>query len=178
MSAVDDLELRGWIDRQAIEDLIHRYSDAVTRADWDQHEAVFASDAILEVASLFDSKAEGARAIREQTSEGSSRLEFLIHTVDSSVIRLLGPDRAQATSTIHEMGRSPSPGHSGAEADTWLNWEQYGVYYDDVVKIDGEWKFAHRFCQPLYYVESNALMGQTIAARSALVRSASFPPRT
>jgi hypothetical protein len=77
MSAVGDAEVREWIDRQAIEDLIHRYSEAVTRADWDQHEAVFAPDAILEVASPFDFRAEGARAIREQTSVGSAKLEFL-----------------------------------------------------------------------------------------------------
>jgi hypothetical protein len=31
-----DHEIRKWLDRLAIQDLIHRYSDAVTRADWDQ----------------------------------------------------------------------------------------------------------------------------------------------
>jgi len=31
-----------WIERLAIADLIYRYSDSVTRADWDQTEAVFA----------------------------------------------------------------------------------------------------------------------------------------
>jgi hypothetical protein len=175
MSTVDDADVRAWIDRQAIEDLIHRYSDAVTRADWDQHEAVFAPDAILEVASPFDFRAEGARAIREQTSIGSARLDFLIQTVDSSVIRLSGPDRAHATSTIHEMGRGLAPGLSGEEADEWLNWEQYGVYYDDIVKLDGEWKFAHRFCQPIYYVGTDALMGEAIAARSALARRRALP---
>jgi hypothetical protein len=171
MSAVDAADVGAWIDRQAIEDLIHRYSDAVTRADWDQHEAVFAPDAVLEVASPFDFRAEGARAIREQTSVGSARLEFLIQTVDSSVIRLLGPDRAYATSTIHEMGRGMSPAHSGDGADEWRNWEQYGVYYDDVVKLHGEWKFAHRFCRPIYYLGTDALMGDAVAARSSLARS-------
>ena len=37
-----------WIERLPIADLIHRYSDSVTRADWDQTEAVFAPDAIWE----------------------------------------------------------------------------------------------------------------------------------
>ena len=36
-----DHEIRKWLDRLAIQDLINRYSDAVTRADWDQCEAVF-----------------------------------------------------------------------------------------------------------------------------------------
>jgi hypothetical protein len=33
-----------------------------------------------------------------------------------------------------------------------INVEQYGVYYDDIVRISGEWKFVYRFCQPLYVV--------------------------
>jgi hypothetical protein len=41
-------ELREWLDRLAIQDLINRYSDAVTRADWDQCEAVFAPNAVWE----------------------------------------------------------------------------------------------------------------------------------
>jgi SnoaL-like domain len=46
MAKLED-ELRGWLDRLAIQDLIYRYSDAVTRADWRQCEAVFAPDADL-----------------------------------------------------------------------------------------------------------------------------------
>ena len=43
-----ETELREWLDRLAIQDLIYRYSDAVTRADWPQCEAVFAPDALWE----------------------------------------------------------------------------------------------------------------------------------
>jgi hypothetical protein len=175
---VDGSELRAWIDRQAIADLIHRYSDATTRADWNQLEAVFASDAVLEVTSPFDFRAEGATEIRTVMSGGSDRLDFLIHRVDSIVIDLQGTDHAQATSTIHELGRGTSFSHDGTPEDVWLDWFQYGVYYDDIVKIDGEWKFARRFCQPLYYGGDNAVPGDVIAARSKLVRTSSFPPRT
>ena len=38
MGTNDDSGLATLIDRIAIEDLIYRYSDAVTRADWDQCE--------------------------------------------------------------------------------------------------------------------------------------------
>jgi hypothetical protein len=41
-----DAELREWLDRLAIQDLIYRYSDAVTRADWQQCEAVFVPDVL------------------------------------------------------------------------------------------------------------------------------------
>ena len=176
MTSVHDDPVAACIESHAIEQLIHRYSDTITRADWDQHEAVFSTDAIIEVASPFDFRAEGARTIREQTSAGSARVDFLIHRVDSFVFKLLDPDHAQATSTIHEMGRGPTPGLSGDEPEVWLNWEQYGVYYDDIAKIDGEWKFTRRFCQPLYY-RDDANDGQAVAARSALLRTDSFPPR-
>lgn len=177
-SDIDGSELRAWIDRLAITELIHRYSDATTRADWVQLEAVFASDAVLEVSSPFDFRAEGATEIRSAMSGGSDRLDFLIHRVDSVVIDLQGADRAQATSTIHELGRGASPNPDGTGADVWMDWFQYGVYYDDIVKIDGEWKFARRFCQPLLYVGEDAVAGDAIATRTSLVRTATFPPRT
>jgi SnoaL-like protein len=177
MSVVHDDPVTASVECHAIEQLIHRYSDAITRADWDQHEAVFATDATIEVASPFDFKAEGARTIREQTSAGSAGLDFLIHRVDSIVVELLDSEHARATSTIHEMGRGSAPGLSGDQPDTLLDWEQYAVYYDDISKIGGAWKFTRRYCQPIYY-RSDAHAGQAIAARTALVRSDSFPPQT
>ena len=43
--SVSDLTLQ-WEDRNAIEQLIYRYSDAVTRADYVQMATVFADDAV------------------------------------------------------------------------------------------------------------------------------------
>jgi hypothetical protein len=154
-------------DRLAIQDLINRYSDAVTRADWDQHVAVFVRDAVLEVGSPFDFKAEGAEDIRRQTSEGSARLDCLIQTVHSSVISLTGADHASATSTIHEMGLAVAPVQGAGEEEETVNFDHYGVYYDEIVRIDGEWKFARRYCQPIY-VAFDTLTGQGFAPRASL----------
>jgi hypothetical protein len=173
---IDGSELQAWIDRLAITELIHRYSDATTRADWDQLEAVFTVDAVHEVVSPFNYRAEGAAEIRAVMSAGSDRLDFLIHRVDSIVIDLQEADRAQATSTIHEMGRGASPNPDDPETDVWLDWSHYGIYYDDIAKIDGEWKFARRFCQPLLHVGEDAVPGDAIASRGSLVRTATFPP--
>ena len=174
---VNDSELRAWIDRLAITDLINRYSDATTRADWDQLEAVFAAHAVLEVSSPFDFRAEGATEIRNVMSGGSDRLDFLIHRVDSVVVDLQGTDRAQQRRrSMNCRGASPNP--DGTGTDVRLDWFQYGVYYDDIAKIDGEWKFACRFCQPLLYVGEDAVPGDAIAVRTGLVRTSTFPPRT
>jgi hypothetical protein len=171
-------QVQAWVDRLAITELINRYSDATTRADWDQLEALFAPDAILEVSSPFDFRAEGAAGIRAIMSAGSDRLDFLIHRVDSIVIDLQTSVRAQATSIIHEIGRGPSPNPDGTGPDVFLDWFQYGVYYDDIVKLDGAWKFSRRYCQPLLYVGDDAVPGDSIAVRTELVRTSTFPPRS
>ena len=41
-------DARAWEDRDAIQQLIYRYSDAVTRADYEQMATVFADDAVWE----------------------------------------------------------------------------------------------------------------------------------
>jgi ketosteroid isomerase-like protein len=41
-------DARAWEDRDAIQQLIYRYSDAVTRADYEQMATVFAADAVWE----------------------------------------------------------------------------------------------------------------------------------
>ena len=172
----DDAELRDWVDRQAIAALIYRYSDAVTRADWDQLEGVFAPDATLVVSDLFGFRGDGASDIRQQMSQGSTRLDFLIHDVASIVIDLQSPDSAQATSSAHEMVRGMVPGLGGNDPEMFINFDHYCLYYDDIVKIDGEWKFAYRFAQPLYVVGENAHTGVAVAHYTKLTRSATFPP--
>jgi hypothetical protein len=39
MALAEETELRKWLDRLAIQEILYRYSDAVTRADWEQCEA-------------------------------------------------------------------------------------------------------------------------------------------
>jgi hypothetical protein len=155
-------------DRLAIEDLIYRYSDAVTRADWDQCEAVFAPDAIWESPEL-GLRYEGARQFRDFLAE-TTTFDLLIQTAHSPVIRLLGPTRAEATTTMHEFVRGrglvDSPlGESGAEQNS----EQYGVYFDDIVKLENEWKFARRLFTPMY-VGAGVVTGQVLTPRSRLFR--------
>jgi len=169
MSPVDEFELRGCIDRQAIEDLLYRYSDIVTRGAWDEDESLFVPDAVLEIASPFDTRVEGAEAIRQYRA-GTASFEFLIHTTFAPVIRLLAHDRAQATSQTHEMVRSLAGDATADGQPAALNAEFFSVYYDEILRINGDWRFAHRRCIPIY-AESGALMGQALATRSSLWKS-------
>ena len=74
-----------WIERLAIADLIYRYSDSVTRADWDQTEAVFAPDAVWESPAL-GMRFEGARTFRDFLAETTGN-DLLIQTAHPPVIR-------------------------------------------------------------------------------------------
>jgi hypothetical protein len=148
--------LAEWPDRLAIQDLIYRYSDAVTRADWLQCEAVFAPDAVWESPSLglrFDSAASFIEFLK-----ATSTYDVLIQTPHSSVITLTDADQAQATTTIHELTRG-----------TGTNLEQYGIYYDDLARFDGEWKFTRRVFVSVY-VDAGRVTGDVLIRRSALVR--------
>lgn len=165
-----DVELRQWLDRFAIQDLIYRYSDAVTRADWQQCEAVFAPDAVWEAPSLglrYETREAFLETLRPTTQFG-----LLVQTSHAPVITLIGADQATATTTIHEMNRGlmPDDNELGARG-TELNIDMYGIYYDDIARVDGEWKFTHRLFVP-FYLSNGTVTGELMTPRSELARRA------
>src|SRR5258705_8454589 len=161
-----ETELREWLDRLAIQDLIYRYSDAVTRADWPQCEAVFARDALWESPPL-GLRYESRDSFLE-TLPATTNYDLLIQTPHSSVITLAGADQAHATTTIHEMNRGVTDTKSAlGDSGTEINVDTYGIYYDDVARIDGEWKFTHRLFMP-FYLESGCVTGDVLTQRSKL----------
>jgi hypothetical protein len=168
-------ELRAWMDRLAIQDLIFRYSEAVTRADWDQCLGVFAPDAVWESPGMgmrFDTPA----AFIGLLTQTSSTSELLIQTAHGPVINLIGSDRAESTTTVHEMTRGVVVGETSyGEEGSHINFEQYGIYFDDIARIDGEWRFTHRVFVPLY-VSSGSVTGDVLTQRTALLRPEAADP--
>jgi hypothetical protein len=171
--ASPDSDGREWLDRLAIQDLIYRYSDAVTRADWRQCEAVFAPDASWECPAMnvaFDSRAAFLEYLLPTTE-----LQVLIQTPHSPVITLTGPDSARATTTIHELVRgTAATGSAVNAAGDEVNSDQWGIYFDDFSRRDGEWKFTHRRFV-LLYVHRGAVAGDVLAPRSSLSAPADCP---
>jgi hypothetical protein len=161
-------ELREWLDRIAIQDLIYRYSDAVTRADWVQCEAVFAPDAIWECPTL-GLRYESARSFVEALT--ATTFEILIQTANSPVVSFIAANNATATTTIHEMNRSITEIASAlARAGEPVNIDMFGIYYDEVARIDGEWKFTHRRFVP-FYMSQGCVTGDVLTPRSGLSRT-------
>src|SRR5690348_11707884 len=91
-------------DRDAIQQLIYRYTDAVTRADYEQMVLLFAHDAVWE-SPILGMHFTSAREFIDFQREGSTSLDVLIQTAANPVVDLLGPDRATATTNIREIIR-------------------------------------------------------------------------
>ena len=157
-------ETRAWDDRDQIQQLIYRYSDAVTRADYEQMATVFAADAVWE-SPILEMHFETAREFIDFQIAGSTALDVLIQTAAGSVIELLGPERATATTNVREIIRGTFTndgvwGPAGSES----NVDQYGIYFDDLSKIGGAWKFTRRVFVPVL-IASGVVTGDITSTR-------------
>lgn len=163
MSVEDGAEVSAWLDRLAILDLINRYSDAVTRADYEQMATVFTPDALWE-SPVLGLRFETPRAFIDFQIEANDALEVLVQTPHSPVVDLVDAERATATTTIHEMIRGTATNDIFGQVGAVLNVDQYGIYYDDVVKAAGEWKFTHRLFVPVL-VAPGRVVGDVVSKR-------------
>jgi uncharacterized protein (TIGR02246 family) len=130
-------------DRAQIEDLMARYLFAIDYNDWDAYVATFAPDGVLEFAS---GTSKGRPAIRAMVAKFAEGIVKFYHTEDGkpaklrhvilqSSIRVEG-DHAWARSLWMEMANH-GPG------DT-MKMGTYGLYEDELKKVDGQWLFAKR----------------------------------
>ncbi len=130
-------------DRAEIEDLMARYLFAIDYNDWDAYVDVFTEDGELEFAS---GTFTGRAVIRETVAKFAQRIGEFYHTEDGkpaklrhvilqSVIRVEG-DRAWARALWLEMA------NNGPQDAMKMN--TYGIYEDDLEKVDGQWLFSRR----------------------------------
>lgn len=157
-----------WVDKFAIQDLVHRYADGVNRADWSQVRSVYADHAVWESPALGMHYAT-AQEFCDMLAQTERTSQLLIQTTHSTVVRLTSPDTATATTTIHEMslGTVLVDGALGAEAGEEINFEDYGIYHDEVERFDDEWLFVHRLFVPVY-VRKGAVTGDVLTPRVSI----------
>ena len=157
-------DARAWEDHDAIQQLIYRYSDAVTRADYEQMATVFAADAVWD-SPILGMHFETAREFIDFQAAGSTSLDVLIQTSSNPAIELLGPDRATATTNVREIirGANSQDGPFGP-AGNEINVDQYGIYFDDISKLDGAWKFTRRTVVP-GLIAQGTIQGDIVTTR-------------
>jgi hypothetical protein len=136
-------------DRAAIVDLQARYVMAMDYFDADGYAAVFAPDGVLDWARGL---VEGRPAIREfmasrtydftrgapaaQTPEGKNWPSTVRHLITNQVVKVEG-DKATALTYWIQFNNNQSRDK--------VEWMLFGTWYDEFVKIDGEWFFSlHR----------------------------------
>jgi ketosteroid isomerase-like protein len=152
-----EIDAAEWIERLAILDLVQRYSDAVSRNLWDAVEATFAPECVLDLVAPFPMRVEGARAIRDALEDRSKDLDILFQASVGTVIEFHGEGEATATTRTTEM----------AHQDGVFSMEMRGIYYDQLRKENGEWRFFHRRFQGVYS-DRTPLPGRVLIPRAEL----------
>jgi hypothetical protein len=130
-------------NRAEIQDLMARYLFAIDYMDWDSYVETFAPDGELQFASGTYKGRDQIRQALENFSKGIGKFyhtedgkpAILRHVILQSVIRVEG-DHAWARSLWLEMANH-GPGDT-AKLGT------YGIYEDELEKIDGHWLFTKR----------------------------------
>ena len=121
------------LEEFSIQQTLNCYSEGASRADWPQVLSTFVPDGIWHIPAL-EAKFEGHNAIQEGLTLFSEPTDYIVQQNSPAVIKVEG-DKATARSVIRECGK-----YSGLDQTL----EVLGFYADDLVKVDGEWKFVQR----------------------------------
>jgi len=118
----------------AIQSQISRYTDAVNSRNWDDFPSIYAQDASWEAIGL-DIRFDGCDVIIKGLSGIVGAMSSFFQMNCPAVIRYTGGDRASARSAIYEIGEYASEG---------TQFEAYGRYEDELIRLDGQWLFQSR----------------------------------
>lgn len=127
------------MSRDAIEELVHRYSDAVVHRDRDQWAGTWAPDAVWDMGR--DRRVEGRTAIAELWTAAMATFAAVVQTCLNGTVDL---DEEAGTGTgrwyiLEAMRRADGS-----------NDQMIGHYDDTYVRLDGQWHFASRELTVLY----------------------------
>jgi hypothetical protein len=118
----------------AIQSQISRYTDAVNSRNWDDFPSIYAEDATWEAIGL-DIAFDGLAAITNGLSGVVGAMSSFVQLNCPAVIKYTGGDHASARSTIYEIGENEAAG---------TQFEAYGFYEDELVRLNGQWMFQSR----------------------------------
>jgi SnoaL-like protein len=124
------------LEEFSVQQVLSRYSEGASRADWDAVLSLYLPDAFWEI-PLLGAKFEGHEHIRAGLVQFSSSMAYIVQINTPALITLEG---AKATSRclIRECGKYK-------DRDEGL--EVLGAYDDRLLRTDQGWKFASRTCQ-------------------------------
>lgn len=142
-AAQDDCEIRN---------LVARFADVCTVDDGDGFRALWAPDGVWEVSDPFPARAAGVDNVVALYHQLRSPHATFVQMPHSGVLRIDG-DTARARWVMQEVGRNPATG---------LNYNNYGLYMDTLVRTGGAWRFSRRSYQYLWVDVTTPIPGQSI----------------
>ncbi len=121
------------MSRDQIEDLVHRYSDAVVNRDAAQWAATWAPDAVWDLGG--GRRVEGREAIVELWHRSMARYSAVVQTATGGTVKV-------------DIGAGTGSGRWYVQETTLRTDSETAImlaHYDDTyVRIDGGWRFASR----------------------------------
>lgn len=130
----------------AIRSLLERYTYAVNTRNWDLYRACWTDDAIWELGQPLNGRHEGIDAIMTEVTKTVESLELFIQMTHAITVTELTDTTAKAVVTLNEIGR-PMPGSDFPFPGMFI----LALYFDDLIKQDGVWKFTHRNYKVAYW---------------------------
>lgn len=163
-------------DRAEIEDLMARYLFAMDYNDMDAYAATFTEDGELEFAS---GSAVGRENIKATAAAFKERIAsvykdvdgnpaVLRHVLAQTVIRVEG-DRAWARAFWYEMAND-GPRNASGRLTPQLG--TFGIYEDELRKVDGHWLFSKRRILNEFLDGRNSGPGNPVPEMDALAEAA------
>jgi uncharacterized protein (TIGR02246 family) len=126
-------------DDAAIRELVARFADTTTRADYEGFAKLWAPNGTFAINRPFTTSATGPEAILAMLHKLRDGRDFFVQFVNTGVLDLQG-DRATARWILHEAAKSPGEHY----------YTPYGIFFDELEKVDGQWLFARRSFEYLF----------------------------
>jgi hypothetical protein len=114
--------------------LANRYADAINRADFDDLAMCWAPNGTWQVPAPFSILQSGREQIQAHLTERRQTVHIVVMTVCTVLALEATEDRIVGRVTIEETGRR--------DAERGIH--VFGLYDDELIKIDGQWHFLNR----------------------------------
>ena len=126
-------------DDATIRDLVARFADTTTREDNEGFAALWAPEATFVINKPFFMSATGIEAIRAMLRKLRDGRDFFVQFVNSGVLDIQ-ESHATARWILHEAAKSPGEHY----------YMPYGLFFDEMEKVDGKWLFKRRSFEYLF----------------------------
>ena len=148
-----DPEVQQLLAENGIRNLAAKFSDVAVRFDLAGLREIWTPDAVWEIGPPLPARAAGIDAIVEMMKQLRPAFELFVQLTHSGTIEIAG-DRARSRWIVQEVGRNEN---------THRNYNNYALYVDDLVRLDGRWLYKQRRYDYLWVDLETHLPGRSFA---------------